>query len=247
MPDLKSVFSYLGLPPGLWITNSPTRIYEYLLLQDEIRFKDQMVLDFGCGDGIFALELARQARMVFAIDMNHAVIARARTYTRLFPFKDRLHFHVGRIEEIKFPSASLDIVFCACVLHLVDNLAEVLLELRRVLKPGGTLHATVDSFEYIQDFSQKAAYQRKHHIVEYFSETTISNRLHEAGFIVETIRPILGGKTAKAHFAKYFEDSNLVYSVPARLSMAKQIALEDRQSGNKFLGAEILVRARKPA
>ncbi len=79
-------------------------------------------------------------------------------------------------------------------MHLVDNLAEVLLELRRVLKPGGTLHATVDSFEYIQDFSQKAAYQRKHHIVEYFSETTSSNRLHEAGFIVETSQSILGGK-----------------------------------------------------
>jgi hypothetical protein len=85
VPDLKIVFSYLGLPPGLWINNSPTRIYEYLLLQDEIGFKDQLLLDFGCGDGIFALEFPCQSRMVFAIDKDPVVIARARTYTRLFP------------------------------------------------------------------------------------------------------------------------------------------------------------------
>lgn len=129
----------------------------------------------------------------------------------------------------------------------MDNLPAELVEMHRILKSGGWVHATVDSFSYIHDEAKKHNYAQRHGIVEFFTRESIARYFHNAGFKIMENRFILTGETAKAHFARYFENSKITYGVFERLRLVRQMAMEDRIVGPDSPGAEILIRAKKEA
>lgn len=95
------------------------------------------VLDAGCGDGTFALELARRGAAVAGVDADGDMIAQARETARATGFLVR--FEAGRIEALPFPDASFDAVVAVTVLCLIADPARAMAEMARVLKPGGIL------------------------------------------------------------------------------------------------------------
>jgi 2-polyprenyl-3-methyl-5-hydroxy-6-metoxy-1,4-benzoquinol methylase len=102
------------------------------------------VLDVGCGEGLFAAELARAGARVVAIDVAEEPLRRARTR---HPELDlRLVEGEG---SWPLPDASFDVVWAGEVIEHVADTARWLSEVRRVVRPGGTLLLSTPAHEVL--------------------------------------------------------------------------------------------------
>ncbi len=96
------------------------------------------VLDVGCGPGSITVDLAAMVDPgeVIGIDREPEVLEGARALAAERGL-DNVTFAPGSAYELAFPDDSFDVVYAHQVLqHLVDPIA-ALVEMRRVLKPGG--------------------------------------------------------------------------------------------------------------
>jgi 2-polyprenyl-3-methyl-5-hydroxy-6-metoxy-1,4-benzoquinol methylase len=92
------------------------------------------VLDVGCGEGVFAAELARAGAQVVGIDAAEEPLRRARAR---HPELDlRLVDGEG---EWPLPDAGFDVVWAGEVIEHVADTAAWMSEVRRVLRSGGAL------------------------------------------------------------------------------------------------------------
>jgi 2-polyprenyl-6-hydroxyphenyl methylase/3-demethylubiquinone-9 3-methyltransferase len=92
------------------------------------------VLDVGCGEGVFAAELARAGAEVVGIDVAEEPLRRARA--RRPELDLRLVDGEG---EWPLADASFDVVWAGEVIEHVADTAGWLSEVRRVLRSGGSL------------------------------------------------------------------------------------------------------------
>jgi len=93
------------------------------------------VLDAGCGVGYGAALLSRAgARSVTGVDAFAAAVLDARERDR-----HGNTFLLGDLREIPLPDDSVDLVVCFEVIEHIEEQAQVLAELRRVLRPDGLL------------------------------------------------------------------------------------------------------------
>jgi demethylmenaquinone methyltransferase / 2-methoxy-6-polyprenyl-1,4-benzoquinol methylase len=93
------------------------------------------VLDVACGTGAVALELLRRYDCrVIAVDQSPEMLAVARR--RL---GDRAELHTARAEALPFEDARFDGLTFTYLLRYVDDPAETMSELARVVRPGGRL------------------------------------------------------------------------------------------------------------
>ena len=99
------------------------------------------VLEVGCGAGGGALEALRHvpdgARYV-GVDLSPEMLTRAR---RRLP--DRVELVAADAARLPFEDDAFDVVLANLSLMIVPDTAGVLREIRRVLRPGGTLAAAV--------------------------------------------------------------------------------------------------------
>ena len=92
------------------------------------------VAEFGCGTGLYTEALASKADSVVAADISPAMLALA---------KDRIKaanvtFQEEDCQNTSLLDAAFDTAFIGLVLHFTDPI-KTLSEMRRILKPGGTL------------------------------------------------------------------------------------------------------------
>ena len=98
------------------------------------------VLDVGTGTGLVAFALAGTVRSVTAIDACPAMIAVAERKQDDLGVTN-VDFSVQSAYALAFESATFDAAVTCNVLHVINEPFEALLEIRRVLKPGGVLIA----------------------------------------------------------------------------------------------------------
>ena len=99
------------------------------------------VLDLACGDGhlLGLLAARRQPRLqLLGVDMSQGELAAARA---ALPPSVRLL--QGRGQALDLPSASVDYLVSHMALMLMDDIEQVVCEMRRVLRPGGQFAAIV--------------------------------------------------------------------------------------------------------
>ncbi|MDO8071702.1 class I SAM-dependent methyltransferase [Janthinobacterium sp. SUN176] len=99
------------------------------------------VLDLACGDGhlLGLLAARRQPRLqLLGADMSEAELAAARA---ALPASVRLL--LGRAQALDLPSASVDYLVSHMALMLMDDIEQVVREMRRVLRPAGQFAAIV--------------------------------------------------------------------------------------------------------
>ena len=99
----------------------------------------ETVLDLGSGGGIDVILSAKRVGptgLAYGLDMTDEMLALARRNADEAGIKNTI-FLKGYIEEIPLPSDSVDVVISNCVINLSTDNAAVLLEIARVLRPGG--------------------------------------------------------------------------------------------------------------
>lgn len=99
--------------------------------------RDMNVLELACGTGLLSKKLAGKVRLLEATDFSEAMIRQARGKKH----SARLHFSVQDATDLPYAPATFDAVVIANALHIMPAPEQALSEIRRVLKPGGTLYA----------------------------------------------------------------------------------------------------------
>ena len=107
--------------------------YSYHLLGD---VKGKMVLEYGCGDGMNTLALARRGARIKALDISPELIAVARRRLQVNNADSDVEFIVGSAHDIPLEDESVDVVFGIAILHHLD-LRLSAREVKRVLRKGG--------------------------------------------------------------------------------------------------------------
>jgi ubiquinone/menaquinone biosynthesis C-methylase UbiE len=100
----------------------------------------QDVLDVGCGPGTITLDLAGHVApgSVTGVDADAGVIAQATSAAGRSALSN-VSFVTGDVYGLGFPDDNFDVVHAHQVLQHVTRPVEALNEMRRVLRPGGTL------------------------------------------------------------------------------------------------------------
>lgn len=110
------------------------------------------LLDLGCGAGRHAFEALRRGARVTAFDYDEAelkdvtAVASAMHEAGDLPAAARSATTRGDATRLPFPDATFDRIIAAEVLEHIDDDMGAIRELLRVLRPGGTIAATVPAF-----------------------------------------------------------------------------------------------------
>ncbi len=147
-----------------WIDIEPERFdrYEAMFRLDDRRgdallapvgvAPGEVIVDFGCGPGYVAAQLARLTGPdghVHAVDVNAAFVERARAVAAEAGRADRVTVHHTVDERVPLPDGSIDRVYAKNVLEYVPDLDAVLDELHRTLRTGGTMVASDSDFGFV--------------------------------------------------------------------------------------------------
>jgi ubiquinone/menaquinone biosynthesis C-methylase UbiE len=116
----------------------------------------QQALDAGCGNGAFLLPLARRlaprGASVIGLDLAEGSLGEARARVRAAGLP--IECVLGDIEALPFDDCSFDLVLANWVLYHVPDLDRAIAELRRVLRPGGTLLAATNGQHHMSELWQ---------------------------------------------------------------------------------------------
>lgn len=118
---------------------------EYSIFQNINFSNSKKLLEVGCGVGAQTEILLRRfpKTHVVGIDLNERQLESAKSYLGSQPIKkDRYELLKMSADDLKFEAASFDGAYLCWVLEHVPNPAQVLSEVRRVLKPGSEIVIT---------------------------------------------------------------------------------------------------------
>lgn len=107
----------------------------YDFLYQQIEGGNLKILDFGCGEGLFAWLLTHKVKIVYAFDVDPRKIGEAK---KRFP---EVQFFCGQPgQRLPFPNSFFDAIVTSHILEHVQNESETIHEITRILKPRGTLY-----------------------------------------------------------------------------------------------------------
>jgi len=96
------------------------------------------VLDYGCGTGTAAIEIARSVNNVTGIDISSKMIEAAKRKTVELKVEN-IDFAQTTIFDEKLKKGSFDVILCFHLLHLVEDMPKVMQRINELLKPGGLI------------------------------------------------------------------------------------------------------------
>ncbi len=122
----------------------PTALRVLDLIDETAPPTEARLLDVGTGTGTLAIAATRrwQKARVTGIDASSGMVAvagRAADEELSADERRRLAFEVASADSLPFEDGSFDAAVSSFVLQLVQNRARVLRDIRRILRPGGTM------------------------------------------------------------------------------------------------------------
>jgi SAM-dependent methyltransferase len=138
---------------GRWSRPVAAEFVDWLALPDDLSW-----LDVGCGTGALsrAIDAAAAPRLVHGIDPSNGFIEGARRLAGT-----RAQFSLGDALDLPVADASFDVVVSGLVLNFVPDHGRAASELRRAVRPGGTVAVYVwdyaSGMELIRSFWDAAS------------------------------------------------------------------------------------------
>lgn len=111
--------------------NARTTDYVASLMEE----KDK-VLECACGTGMFSVKIAPRAAELTATDFSEGMLNKTRKKCSML---NNVTVENADITALKYDDNVFDKAVAANVVHLLDNPKKAVDELRRVVKPGGTI------------------------------------------------------------------------------------------------------------
>ncbi len=159
-------------------TNRTKKLFSALSLPETGR-----VLDLSCGEGEL-LNLVYHSAVLLqlsGVDMSESDITKAQIKN------SNINFIVGRAEATDLESGMFDVIICSMAFHHYDHPLDVLNEIRRLIKPTGTV--------YIMDLLPKNTISQKiynfigcsksYHFEKYYTTKDFKELTSQAGLINE--------------------------------------------------------------
>jgi ubiquinone/menaquinone biosynthesis C-methylase UbiE len=243
-----------------WLTIDPERFEAYdqmfrwrpemdPLLAPADLARGQTILDYGCGPGWMAIELARRVGAkghVHAIDVNDAFLKRAQEHAAAEGVRDRMSFHCLTDDRIPLRDGDLDRVISKNVFEYLADVHATLLEIRRVLRSGGRLHV-IDSdwgMLAVEPLGEKP-------IAELFAAASLAYKtpligrklygaLRTAGFHDVQVK-ILASADTRGHFAPIVANMASYARASGRMDPSKIERLLDQLKASIERGTYLLV------
>lgn len=128
------------------------------LQNGELPINKQLLVDAGCGTGLYSAALVKNVRKIEAIDLNAGMLKIAKDKMKLEEKNGLINFYISSIDSLPLDDDTADAVMINQVLHhLPDNSTsgwanheKVFREFWRVLKSGGMLIINSCSPEQIE-------------------------------------------------------------------------------------------------
>jgi SAM-dependent methyltransferase len=150
------------------------------------------VLDVGCGHGMHALKAARRCRHVVGVDGNLESLGVALRSGKTFPSPNVAFFAADLEQGLPVQGNRFDTVICLDLLEHVHQRDLLLTEIRRALKPGGSMLLSVPnrgtSWKRRLDRAGLFAYSDPDHKIEYTLDE-LEKELDRNGFRIIRLHP----------------------------------------------------------
>jgi ubiquinone/menaquinone biosynthesis C-methylase UbiE len=156
------------------------------------------ILDIGSADGTFSEVIFKktQAKKLVGVDVLKSSVEYA---SKRFRKNPRMEFLVADAEDIPFKANQFEAVFCLEALEHVLKPQKAILEMKRVLKPGGYLIILVPTDSLLFQFLWSLVlltwgrHWRETHVNSFKEQKSLVKVLEECGFQVDTDKKFLWG------------------------------------------------------
>lgn len=126
--------SWFTTPVGQYV-----REYEAALLVEFLEPRaGELILDAGCGTGIFTREILDAGAKVMGLDVSTSMVGVAEKRLKKFDFSGMC----GDMCSLPFPDGCFDRTFSMTAIEFIPDAAKAIAELNRVVKPGGRVVVT---------------------------------------------------------------------------------------------------------
>ncbi len=156
------------------------------------------LVELGCGTGIFTETIVLKTKSMFATDLSDNLLGVARTRIGNHP---KVTIQKENCMATSFPSETLDSVFMANLIHVVESPNALLRECYRILRKSGTLVIVTFTnhgmrlwekikmgLRFVRSWGKPPAHTHS------FSPENLASMIKDAGFIIKTSK-VIGNKT----------------------------------------------------
>jgi ubiquinone/menaquinone biosynthesis C-methylase UbiE len=149
---------------------------------------DMQVLELGCGTGSTAIGHASYVKHIQAIDISSKMIEIAQGKADAKNI-DNVTFKCSTIDALSVPDQTLDAVLGLSILHLLDNMGEVIARVHKMLKPGGIFVTSTacigDTMKFFKIVAPIGKFLRLMPVVKVFTTRELEDSLTAAGFAID--------------------------------------------------------------
>jgi len=134
---------------GMLMNRGHSRLWRWGLSHISIK-PNAFILDVGCGGGKAVQELARisSSGKVCGIDYSEEMVQLARKINKKFIENGHVEIMHGSVSSLPFTDGMFNLVTAFEAYYFWPNLIDDLKEIKRVLKPGGTLLIANEVYEH---------------------------------------------------------------------------------------------------
>ena len=153
----------------------------------------RLILDVATGTGDLAIAMRTLSpEKITGIDIATQMLDIGRIKIEKKKLTGKIIFQVGDAESIPFPDESFDAVTVAFGVRNFENLEKGLMEMKRILKPGGTMQILEFSHPGSAPFKQIFRFYSKY-IISYFGKI-ISRNTQAYSYLPESVAAFSSGK-----------------------------------------------------